>query len=742
VDADHEPKTETEKPKTHAESSASVTMNVPSPAWLERVFMPLIHRVRPLSFARTAQILALGLGLAPALTFAQQPRPYDDLPGPVSTARSEPWTDTIPAHLAIVDGEAWLERDGDVERAEENLALLAGDRLRTIGGRVEVLFADGSVLDIDRGSTVALLSESLLGLERGQIRLALSRAAGGVDYRVDGAGASAWIRSAGEYRLAVLDADAPNAQLRLTVMRGQAELASPHGRAVVQTGYEAVTAANTLPSHPYVVSVAINDPFERWAYDLRAERLGVTSARYLPEPITVYSGVLDRYGAWQYEQPYGYVWFPRVAPAWRPYHDGRWSFSASFGWIWVGGSRWSWPTHHFGRWGFARSRWFWIPNRHWGPAWVSWVHAPGFVGWCPLGFNNRPVISITNITVFNSHSWRGWTILSSRHFVRNVAVRDYALTSPAALPPVARFAAVRTPDRPASGRVAAARRPLGAPTSVAAATATSSRASSAVAAGRTTAGQTPSASRSAGGRSAPGLSRPPVAESNRTAARAPAARAARPAASAPIDRAGESPTARRAAPRRAAAGTAAIATPGNGGDRADREVGLARGRATRSPATNEAEDSGRARAVAAPNPAAPRRAAPSAWSAPARGAEPEADAPRRAEPAGRSRADRPVSVWSPPASRGGDRRAAPAGRAEPPPAASAAGQASAPASRSRGRSAPAVSAPPSSGPPSRAARPAESAPSDNGGPSRSRAGSRSDSGGESSGARRRAGSRP
>ena len=50
------------------------------------------------------------------------------------------------------------------------------------------------------------------------------------------------------------------------------------------------------------------------------------------------------------------------------------------------------PTHHYGRWGLsAAGAWFWIPSAGWGAAWVNWAVAPGYVGWCPLGWNNRPV---------------------------------------------------------------------------------------------------------------------------------------------------------------------------------------------------------------------------------------------------------------------------------------------------------------------------------------------------------------
>src|SRR5688500_722219 len=54
--------------------------------------------------------------------------------------------DDPPAHISVVEGAAILERDGRSESDLASMPLLAGDRLRTQGGRVEVLFADGSAL--------------------------------------------------------------------------------------------------------------------------------------------------------------------------------------------------------------------------------------------------------------------------------------------------------------------------------------------------------------------------------------------------------------------------------------------------------------------------------------------------------------------------------------------------------------------------------------------------------------------
>src|SRR5262245_52638267 len=59
-----------------------------------------------------------------------------------------------PAHVSFVDGNAVLERDGQRESAPSNMPLLAGDRVRTQNGRVEILFADNSTLHLDNDTMI------------------------------------------------------------------------------------------------------------------------------------------------------------------------------------------------------------------------------------------------------------------------------------------------------------------------------------------------------------------------------------------------------------------------------------------------------------------------------------------------------------------------------------------------------------------------------------------------------------
>src|SRR6187402_273493 len=82
-----------------------------------------------------------------------------------------------PAHIAIVDGSATLERERGIEAATPGLPMIPGDRLRTSGGRVELLFPDGSVLDVDEYTTIDMQSETLLRLAGGRLLLMVAGAA-------------------------------------------------------------------------------------------------------------------------------------------------------------------------------------------------------------------------------------------------------------------------------------------------------------------------------------------------------------------------------------------------------------------------------------------------------------------------------------------------------------------------------------------------------------------------------------
>ena len=330
-----------------------------------------------------------------------------------------------PAHISFVEGTVTLERDGRTDDAPGNMPLLSGDRVRTRAGRAEILFADGSTLHLDRETTLDLQSDELVRLIDGRLRLSIPGPARIVSYRIDAPHAWLQIAEPGEYRASFLRTSNRD-ELEAAVLRGRADLINEDGRTTLRAGERAFARADAAPSYAYVFNSAAWDAFDRWSEERRNERLGL-STQYLPEEVRPYAGALDRSGAWRYESSYGYVWYPRVDASWRPYYQGRWATLPSYGWTWIGSDPWAWPTHHYGRWGFSSGAWFWIPGRSWAPAWVSWGYAPGYVSWCPLGWNNRPVFQIvTGVNVYRGYDpWRAWTVVPQRHFGNGYVQRAY-----------------------------------------------------------------------------------------------------------------------------------------------------------------------------------------------------------------------------------------------------------------------------------------------------------------------------
>ena len=327
-----------------------------------------------------------------------------------------------PAHVSRVSGDVVLEHGGQVEPSPLNMPVLPGDRLRTNDGRMEVILADGGTLALDGGTALDFQSSDLVRLRDGRVRLTIPAPMQSASFRVDSPSGSVRIGEAGEYRISMLhgtsaSGGAPETQVELAVVYGAADLFTDDGSTRVRPGESAYASAGFLPSETYAFNTASTDDFERWAEGQPDDRAGA-STQYLPADLREYSTTFDSYGDWQYLQPYGYVWYPRVRAGWRPYYNGRWMSYPRYGWTWIGADAFAWPTHHFGRWGFSAGVWFWIPETHWAPAYVSWAYAPGYVSWCPLGFDNRPVIGISVNVSRRVSPWSAWTVVSSSNFGR------------------------------------------------------------------------------------------------------------------------------------------------------------------------------------------------------------------------------------------------------------------------------------------------------------------------------------
>jgi hypothetical protein len=341
-----------------------------------------------------------------------------------AAAQEEEGEERAPAYVAAVEGTARVERDGQLETLERGIPLGEGDTIRTEAGRVELAFPNGTQIYLDRFAELELLEPLVVRLARGRIFARLTATRGGAErIEVDAPGATVRFLDDGEYRVVVGGTD--SVEVELSTLRGSAELASEGGTVQVAAGQRAGVRDGERPTPAEWFNASASTPLERWAEEREAQWESgqyATSRPYLPEELTTYASTFDQHGSWQVDATYGSVWYPSAAADWRPYYNGRWYQSPRFGWTWIAHDPWGWPTHHYGRWHIGARGWFWIPSRRWGPAWVYWAVSPGYVGWCPLGWNGRPVI---NVFTYGQHRYprardpyRAWTVLPRDRFGR------------------------------------------------------------------------------------------------------------------------------------------------------------------------------------------------------------------------------------------------------------------------------------------------------------------------------------
>jgi hypothetical protein len=145
----------------------------------------------------------------------------------------------------------------------------------------------------------------------------------------------------------------------------------------------AFTTAQPDPAPP-----AAPSPDQRWDLDANQPAPQGVDPRQVSgrnvDSVEVFYDSLAPYGDWINMPGYGWVWRPSGVPiGWRPYTNGRWLWSR-YGWTWLSYDEWGWAPFHYGYWSWVDGPgWCWMPGTTWGPAWVSWLYAPGYIGWAP-----------------------------------------------------------------------------------------------------------------------------------------------------------------------------------------------------------------------------------------------------------------------------------------------------------------------------------------------------------------------
>lgn len=371
-------------------------------------------------------LVSLGLTL-PAM--AQAPAPAS----PDATPADEATVDIPLPHVSRVNGDgAVVQRDVDEAEAVAGEHLAFGDRVTTGAAQVQLVWSDGSVVGLDRETSLAVLSPALLALTSGRA-LIVTPAAATEPLRVDTPAGSFTVAPGTEVRATLRDAVAD-----VQVAHGSVDVEHAAGDVTVAAGQQVTLRDGTAPGTVRTFNTAAFDSFVAWAREPVLAARESPSRAYLGDPrLEAYADVFDRHGQWEENAVYGYVWYPTVAAAWRPYSHGYWQpFAGAYGPTWVGLDPWGWPTHHYGHWDVGKGdRWFWRPGRRWSPGRVHWSVGPGYVGWSPLGLRGTgqwawtaPRASQRGVYPGGTlDPFRAWTVIPTERYGMRGGLSAYAV---------------------------------------------------------------------------------------------------------------------------------------------------------------------------------------------------------------------------------------------------------------------------------------------------------------------------
>lgn len=375
-------------------------------------------------------LFALGMLAIPFASPAQA-QDQDDPPGRV-------------ARLGYMEGSVSFQPAGEDEWVEavRNRPMTTGDKLwADRDSRAEVQLGSAT---IDLGSNTGF---SFLNLDDRTIQIQLS--AGALNVRVwdldrdnvveiDTPNLAFTVERPGRYRV---EASENGDYTVVTLREGEGE-ATGNGQSYTMHSGQRFTFRGTNALNAEVEQIGQPDDFDRWADDRERRYEDSPSARYCSRRVVGYSD-LDEYGEWQPTPDYGYMWFPRVDPAWAPYHYGHWAWIDPWGWTWVEDEPWGYAPFHYGRWSNWHGRWGWVPGPReerpvYAPALVAFVGggivAGATIAWFPLGprevyvpsyrvsegYVNR--VNITNTTVNTTviHNVYNTTIVNNNTTINNV----------------------------------------------------------------------------------------------------------------------------------------------------------------------------------------------------------------------------------------------------------------------------------------------------------------------------------
>ena len=333
------------------------------------------------------------------------PTPAEGTFDPYAEPETNPEDGSVYARIRHLEGAVSLRRDSQVQDdLTLNEPVVPGDQIDTADGRAEIQFSDGTLLRLDKGTSLVVRSLSdnanqienstILQLPAGSLIVRTDRIDSRMErFQIDTPAASVFILSEGLFRVDVR-ADGPTV---IASRGGAAEVMAQDVSNIVRSGERSFVTAGQAPLEPQVYNTLRADAFDDWSSARDEALLYRETAQTrippgLPDPVEPYAEELSYHGQWIHTPSYGWVWRPvGVTQDWRPYYHGRWVWSPA-GMVWASYEPWGWAPYHYGRWEFlVGGGWVWIPGYVYGGAHVAWLYSPGYFGWAPLGYYDYPV---------------------------------------------------------------------------------------------------------------------------------------------------------------------------------------------------------------------------------------------------------------------------------------------------------------------------------------------------------------
>ena len=315
-------------------------------------------------------------------------------------------TDQGVGRISLIHGDVSTQRgdSGDWSAATLNQPVMTGDKVSTgdnARAEVQLDFANFLRLGPNAKANIANLTQKTIQIQLGQglANYTVSKDSE-AEPEIDTPNVSLHpAHHDGVFRIEVR----PDGDTIIIVRKGEAQLSTPEGSAVVHSGEMATVRGDSNSAQYKITDAPDHDAWDQWNAD--RDHM-IQNAQSWKHTNHYYAGSqdLDAYGSWKNVPDYGDVWVPNEPDGWVPYRDGNWTYEPYYGWTWVGYEPWGWAPYHYGRWFSYGGGWAWWPGPvyggyrpFWAPAYVSfWGWGGGFgfgvgwggwggFGWLPLG---------------------------------------------------------------------------------------------------------------------------------------------------------------------------------------------------------------------------------------------------------------------------------------------------------------------------------------------------------------------